>query len=533
MIELTTNWIIRLPGLVRVPFFDPADRTSGYVVFYSEVERAYGIVKYCLADGSVIWENTVVNGGYGTPVVWGNCIVVLKGFSDIVAFDKRDGTELWELHTKHRIRSSPNVINNRLLCSSGGDLLQIDKDGNIASDFNIEGVFFFGTISIRHDHFIAVGTKYDREHNASRMHLFGLDSDGDVLFETDLGDSSVISTDTSGFWYDDEYVYVNCDDKIYRIDSNNGNIVWTQSVNGICGRHIPIVDDTRLYYTTLRGNIGCLDKKDGKKIWEVGTQEGCIVAPPSLYGSSLLVLADSSLYLMNAMDGVVYQKVAVGHCPYSACSIFDGRVYVGGGEPPVNGLFFSFNIEDIGESKQAVVRSFEVGNYVENSHMELVITVASYWDSAELDASVISPQKANMGKQLGRNVLFDVELKENCLSGYYCMPVLLSKGALVCTEAVNVHLSRREILPSKFRLNRFYKETVQDDYLYSGAALAQLVFAEYGKEISQKDFREMIDYVKTKSHWEDADFQTWRLILKRVLSNPGKNKNDLVESEKE
>lgn len=41
----------------------------------------------------------------------------------------------------------------------------------------------------------------------------------------------------------------------------------------------------------------------------------------------------------------------------------------------------------------------------------------------------------------------------------------------------------------------------------------------------------MIDYVKQKSCWDDADFQTWRLILKRVLSSPAKNLEELKKYE--
>lgn len=55
----------------------------------------------------------------------------------------------------------------------------------------------------------------------------------------------------------------------------------------------------------------------------------------------------------------------------------------------------------------------------------------------------------------------------------------------------------------------------------------------HGKSISQKDFRDRINYVKRKSNWKDADFQTWRLILKRVLSNSAESLDDLSEVKKE
>ena len=39
------------------------------------------------------------------------------------------------------------------------------------------------------------------------------------------------------------------------------------------------------------------------------------------------------------------------------------------------------------------------------------------------------------------------------------------------------------------------------------------------------------NYVKRKSNWKDADFQTWRLILKRVLSNSAESLDDFIRSE--
>ncbi|QSZ26392.1 hypothetical protein ACETAC_05460 [Aceticella autotrophica] len=75
----------------------------------------------------------------------------------------------------------------------------------------------------------------------------------------------------------------------------------------------------------------------------------------------------------------------------------------------------------------------------------------------------------------------------------------------------------------KFKINKFNKVIYQEEAMSSGAAIAQLVMSEYGKDIKQKDFSEMIDYVKQKSGCDDADFQTWRLILKMVLSSPAKN----------
>lgn len=45
------------------------------------------------------------------------------------------------------------------------------------------------------------------------------------------------------------------------------------------------------------------------------------------------------------------------------------------------------------------------------------------------------------------------------------------------------------------------------------------------------DMVKLRNYVKRKSNWKDADFQTWRLILKRVLSNSAESLDDFIRSE--
>ncbi|NRO02421.1 hypothetical protein IMAU30025_02041 [Lactobacillus helveticus] len=60
-----------------------------------------------------------------------------------------------------------------------------------------------------------------------------------------------------------------------------------------------------------------------------------------------------------------------------------------------------------------------------------------------------------------------------------------------------------------------------------------MIEEEYGKKISQEDFRDIIDYLKKTSKWKDADFQTWRLLLKRALSSPAKDLNEFIKLEDE
>lgn len=99
------------------------------------------------------------------------------------------------------------------------------------------------------------------------------------------------------------------------------------------------------------------------------------------------------------------------------------------------------------------------------------------------------------------------------------------------TEYISIYIDKREQLPSSFVLHQYLKVSTEENIFSSGAALVQGLMKVHGKSISQKDFRDRINYVKRKSNWKDADFQTWRLILKRVLSNSAESLDDFIRSE--
>ena len=49
--------------------------------------------------------------------------------------------------------------------------------------------------------------------------------------------------------------------------------------------------------------------------------------------------------------------------------------------------------------------------------------------------------------------------------------------------------------------------------------------------LSTAPIRAIIDHLKERSGWEDADFQTWRLIMKRALSSPATTLEEFIALE--
>ncbi len=285
----------------------------------------------------------------------------------------------------------------------------------------------------------------------------------------------------------------------------------------------------------MKGRIGSIDLKTGNKVWEISTQEGLIFSPPSIYGKTLFVLADCVVYLIDKTTGSVYFKKIIGHSPYSAPIIFNNNLFIGGGEPPLNGVLLSFDIKhSLNEikNKEAVLKVIEFGNYVENNKMQISIIFEKKVKNVYLDVSVISND--NIIKPIDikeNNYIFEFNLKKNNLSGLYSLPITFEKENFKKSEMIIINLILKETKSKKIRLDKFYYEIKQEKEFYSGAAIAKFILNRYGKDITQEEFRKIINHVKEKSNWKDADFQTWRLILKRVLSTSKNTLEDFLKEE--
>ncbi|MCW6665273.1 PQQ-binding-like beta-propeller repeat protein [Aerococcaceae bacterium NML191219] len=527
------QWALPVEGLVRTPFFDPENTQDGYVVFYSEVNQEYGILKFNILTGEILWKQSVVNGGYGTPLVYKNLVIVLKEFDSIAAFSTEDGSFVWEYKGDGRVRSSLNIIDDKIVFSSSNIIHFVTEEGKLDRKIEKENSFFFGTISMFRGYLLTLYTINDEVTQTSHVVLGAINLDGAILFEVDLGESYIISADTSGFFLIGESIYVNSGETVFKISPNSGHIIWKNIISGISGRHVPVVDGKSVYVTTLSGNIYCINSELGEIEWKIETEEGSIVAPPSIFENTLLVLADCSMYFINKLTGRIYDRNIIGHSPYSAITIQNNFIIVGGGEPPAHGLLLCY-ASSLNFINESVVSHFEIGNCIENTEMQVLAKLDVNVESIELLPSVISQEKIIKGDRVEKSNIFTflIPLKKNNISGMYCIPVnLLFSSGRKKMETILIRLISKKPLPGSFKLKHLYKNIQQTDYYNSGAAIAEFLFGMYGKKISQDEFRKIIDYIKMKSNWKDQDFQTWRLILKRALSSPATTLEEFIENE--
>ena len=372
-INLKEIWRLKIDSLLRVPFFDPENSDFVYIVCYSERYREYQLKKFLCESGQIIWEKKFLNGGYGTPVIYGRTVFMLSGFDTIVGVDKETGELEFEISLGSRVRTSLNVFENLVWVAGVEDIVGVDQRGNIQKKFKLSGAFIYGVLLSFQDMVLVTGTKYFEEQNKSYKVVWLLNfENGEVLFEIKLDVGSIISTDTSGAWISENHAYISNNNIVYKVNLINGEIEWSSEVEGDCDRQTVVVEKNRVYYTTLKGVVGCLQVEDGKKVWDIKMKEGLIVSPVSIIGDTLFVLADAMLYELDKISGTLKNRQVIGHTPYSMCSVFGNYVAVGGGEPPSHGLLTMFQIEEE-LSIPEVLDYVTLDNDFDNDYIEISI----------------------------------------------------------------------------------------------------------------------------------------------------------------
>lgn len=531
---LESMWCINIQGLVRVPFFDSREPQYGYVVYYSEIKQLYGIVKFHVETGEIIWTSSVCNGGYGTPIVYNKILVCHKEFNSVVALDKENGAKVWEIRTPGRIRTSMSSYDGFCYFATSGMVYKINQVGDIVNTCICDGVFFYGNIIKNGLNLLVLGVEYDTEIRKSMLALFYFDNKLCLSHKIKLDYSPVVSADTSGFLCIDTFALVLCYDTLFKIDINNHSIQFKKKLEGIAGRHIPISDEDAIYYTTLNGYISSRSLLNGEKIWSRKMNECSIVAPPSLKGRSLFVIADGLLNVLDKENGNIIQTKVIGHSPYSASILFDNKVFIGGGEPPVYGTLLCFKISPYNDCQNDFFTVSVIDENVSTINKTIYISTTRRCRNITINPSAIAIESQVRAESIdGTLFKLSFRLKNNCIKGYYGIPIqlILEEHGEVINTMFRLELQSLKNLPPKVLLEHLASPIKQESDLLSGAAIAKLLLAQYGRIIDQKEFRKFIDYIKDKSHWKDADFQTWRLILRRVLSIPYNTLNEFIKKE--
>lgn len=161
-------------------------------------------------------------------------------------------------------------------------------------------------------------------------HIYALSAkDGSLLpwdFESEVGFVS------SPVLYDDTIFVGSFDRNLCAIKIGDNKPLWTfPSGDWFWGT--PVVKDGVVYAGCLDGNVYALDSKTGNVLWEFDTknyiEDDRIVSSPVFVDDLLVVACDSGeVYVINIADGILVNKVSVGHSIRSSLCVQDDIVYI-------------------------------------------------------------------------------------------------------------------------------------------------------------------------------------------------------------
>lgn len=528
--QIELMWIKKMNGLIRVVIFDP-DFSKAYVVVYYEQINKYTLNAFCWLSGEFYWSTDVPNGGYGAPAIIDDLVVILTEFTNVTAICKNSGQVKWTFKTQARIRSPLNVVNNKVYFSSGGTLFELNREGEVLNLWNYPKAFFYGSVDILNDLVITLGVVND-EFCKSVIKVFAFYKKGQTVYELPICGGGIISTDTAGIAWQKNIGIVGAENLISAFQGDSGRILWTTQVEGCSGRQVCTVNNQLVFYVTQSGTIGALNISDGSHAWKIHTQDSLIVSPISVSGDKVIVAADAHLLVLRANTGQLIQKYPVGHSPYSMFSLNKEFGILGAGEPPHNGLIYGFKLQAHKENLKYCCAVQSSNANVENSFFDICVEINNVEEAiieVQLDSANFCLKEPIKGEKITEsNFAFRIPLPRTMSPGDFVLSLsLILKSGAIITRPIAIKLTRRKPLPSRVYLNHI-PSVVQEKPTYSGAAIASFIKSINGDQTSsQKNIREMVDAVRELSGYEP--FQTWRIILRRVLTSQAQNKQELPE----
>ena len=195
------------------------------------------VASYWLGSGTQQWKFSVASEILSEPLVTEDKVFILSGANTLYALDRSKGESIW-VHTRQDTGSSSIRAGSKPL---------LTKDGNLVVGFSEGTVAAFNPAT------------------------------GAVIWEKQLNRGVKFRDMDSDPVEDGEQIFVSgIDDAVYSLKSKTGETNWKYEGGG-WGR--PLVLGDKLYFSGSTGDITCLEKSSGKKIWSYTLKTGVATSP--------------------------------------------------------------------------------------------------------------------------------------------------------------------------------------------------------------------------------------------------------------
>ncbi|MBN1581904.1 MAG: PQQ-binding-like beta-propeller repeat protein, partial [Anaerolineae bacterium] len=346
---------------------------------------------YCLDEkaGTLLWERRVdpvehrARKHFSTPLVHGHKVYIGAANCRVYALDAETGAVVWETETSDWVRARPAASGESILVATvDGKLHCVDSAGRLSWSKAISTHPIYADI-VRDDDIARA-----KDHlliSDSNLMLYCLSADGQILWEKSTLNAFVDSTGqriftdelSGGTYYQSKptayrgkiffgapsgflcaanaetgeevwkfemgaaiSVGPACADGrvfagqqggerfFYCIDTENGSLIWKQTLPGGWVWGSATVHEGLVYVPTVSGYAVCLDAKTGHIVWMFPTAKS-IPAEPAIDGDLVYFGSWSgSIYAFHKKTGEVVWKANGTRLDSGTLIAFDGKVYL-------------------------------------------------------------------------------------------------------------------------------------------------------------------------------------------------------------
>ena len=271
-------------------------------------------------------EEDADKGLYGSPAVTGE-LVLVGGYDGVLyAYDKVDGSSLWQERLAGRIVGGPSITGNLAIVGTGAAgssersenvLYAVDiTQGDPIWEYNASGPIWSSPV-------VADGVAY---FGSLDHYVYAVDvDDGSERWRYRSGGAIASGVAV----YDDLVIFGGFDSNLYALDVNTGSLKWRFPDATRWYWAAPLVQDGVVYAPSLDGVLYVLDADTGDLMWTYAT-EGQLVGTPAVVNDLVAIPVadggDSKIALVEK-NGTEQASCRIGADIRTSLEVSDDLIY--------------------------------------------------------------------------------------------------------------------------------------------------------------------------------------------------------------